>query len=158
MSNPTAEDMLGSSAILRISGLPRRQVPMDWALYISAFIVLITGVAHSALGEKYILVRLFRRTDIPHLFGGPEFTVRTLRFAWHITTVAWWGLGALIILVARDQASPAAVLYVLSCTALASAVVAAVGSRLRHLSWLAFLAVAVLLFMSAAQRAPGVGA
>jgi len=129
---------------------------MEWMLYLSAFLVFATGVAHSYLGERYILVRLFRRTEIPHLFGGPEFTVRTLRFAWHITTVAWWGLGAIIVLVARDVTAPSAILYVLSSTALASAAVAAIGSRFRHLSWLAFLAVAVLLFMSAAANASGV--
>jgi hypothetical protein len=130
-------------------------MPMEWALYIAAFLVLATGAAHSILGERYILVRLFRRTEIPHLFGGPEFTVRTLRFAWHITTVAWWGLGAIIILVARGEATSSTVLLVLSGTSLASAVVAAVGSRFRHLSWLVFVAVAVLLYMSAVASPSG---
>lgn len=124
---------------------------MERALYLSAFLVFATGVAHSVLGERYILVRLFRRTEIPHLFGGPEFTVRTLRFAWHITTVAWWGLGAIIILIARGEAAPDAILHVLSVTALASALVAAVGSRFRHLSWLVFAVIAVLLYGSGAH-------
>jgi hypothetical protein len=49
------------------------------------------GLAHSVLGERYILMRLFRHTDLPKLFGGTEFTIRALRFAWHLTTIAWWG-------------------------------------------------------------------
>jgi hypothetical protein len=131
---------------------------MEWALYSAAVLVFLTGVAHSVLGERYILIRLFRRTDVPHLFGGPEFTIRTLRFAWHITTVAWWGLAALIILLARGEATPDAVLFVLSATSLASAVVAAVGSRFRHPSWLVFVAVAVLLWVAAAASPSSGGA
>lgn len=118
---------------------------MEWALYTAALLIFATGVAHSWLGERYILVRLFRRTDIPHLFGSPEFTMRTLRFAWHITTVAWWGLAAIILLAAADALSTAAVLQVIAWTSAASAAVAAFGSRFRHLSWLVFLLVAGLL-------------
>ncbi len=57
-------------------------------LYFAAFLSVALGIAHSVLGERYILTRLFRRADLPKLFGSSEFTVRTLRFAWHITTVA----------------------------------------------------------------------
>jgi hypothetical protein len=49
------------------------------------------GLAHSVLGERYVLMRLFRRTDLPKLFRGAELTIRTLRFAWHLTTIAWQG-------------------------------------------------------------------
>jgi hypothetical protein len=131
-------------------------MPMEMALYTAAALLFVTGAAHSVLGERYILVRLFRRTEVPHLFGGAEFTVRTLRFAWHITTVAWWGLATIIILVAQGEATPKAVLFVLAGTLLVSAAVAAVGSRFRHLSWLVFALVAVLLY-AAATNASGVG-
>ncbi len=63
----------------------------------AALLYFALGLAHSALGEKYILTRLFRRADLPNLFGSPEFTVRTLRFAWHVTTVAWFGFGVLLL-------------------------------------------------------------
>ena len=55
------------------------------------------GLAHSVLGERYILIRLFRRQDLQKLFGGTAFTARTLRLAWHVTTVAWWGAAALFL-------------------------------------------------------------
>ncbi|MDC7807411.1 hypothetical protein PQS31_11325 [Luteimonas sp BLCC-B24] len=58
---------------------------MEALLYLAAFLAATLGVAHSILGERYILVRLFRRNNLPKLFGGTEFTTRTLRFAWHIT-------------------------------------------------------------------------
>ena len=55
-------------------------------LQLAALLLALLGIAHSVLGERYILTRLFRR-ELPKLFGGPEFTKNTLRFAWHLTTV-----------------------------------------------------------------------
>jgi len=72
---------------------------------IAALLAVVVGAAHSVLGELFILTRLFRRDDLPVLFGSPEFTQRTLRFTWHLTTVAWWGLAAIIGLLAQDLVS-----------------------------------------------------
>lgn len=69
-------------------------------LEIAAFLAFAVGLVHSVLGERYILMRLFRRDDLPKLFGGTAFTIRTLRFAWHITTVAWWGFAMVLGLMA----------------------------------------------------------
>ena len=55
---------------------------MQTALYFAAFLVVAVGIAHSYLGERYILIRLFRHEDLPKLFGSTEFTILTLRFAW----------------------------------------------------------------------------
>lgn len=65
-------------------------------LLIGTFLLLIIGVIHSYLGEKYILIRLFRRDNLPELFGSDWFTKRVLRFAWHLTTLAWWGFAAIL--------------------------------------------------------------
>ena len=109
-------------------------------MVIAAVLLLAIGLAHSYLGERYILVRLFRR-DLPALFGSDAFTKRTLRFAWHLTTVAWWGYAALLLF---QFASARTSLRVISVTFLVSAVVSLVGARGRHLSWVVFLAVAGL--------------
>jgi hypothetical protein len=69
-------------------------------------VLFAVGIVRSVFGERYILVRLFRRTDLPRLFGGTRFTTRTLRFAWHITTVAWWGFAAILLLSARQSLTP----------------------------------------------------
>lgn len=58
------------------------------ALTAAAVLLLLIGLAHSYLGERYIFVRLFR-LELTKLFGSDWFTERTLRFAWHLTTVAW---------------------------------------------------------------------
>ena len=112
---------------------------MTTLLYSAAFFAFAVGVAHSVLGERYILIRLFRRNDLPKLFGGPEFTVRTLRFAWHITTVAWWGFAAILILLAQQSFSFKNLSLVLAVTFLATGAITLVISRGRHLAWLVFL-------------------
>lgn len=115
------------------------------ALYAAALLLLLTGAAHSYLGERYILMRLFRRQDLPRLFGSTEFTSRTLRFAWHITSVAWCGFAAILVSIANPPASPAAIGRIIGITFLAHSAIALAGSRGRHLSWMVFLAVAALV-------------
>ena len=112
------------------------------ALRLAAALAIGLGVFHSVLGERYILIRLFRR-DLPKLFGSDLFTKRTLRFAWHLTTLAWLGLAAVLLAVASGPPAPGPRFFsdVVAIIALASAVVAAVGSRGRHLSWVVFLAI-----------------
>lgn len=117
----------------------------------AAVLLLALGTAHSWLGEKFILIPLFRRGKLPRLFGGEEFTRRTLRFAWHLTTAAWWGIAALFLVLsgARPDASLGAISRVIAVTFLASAVISFVVARGRHLSWAVFLAVALLVWVGA---------
>ena len=120
---------------------------MNAYLFAAGLLAVLIGLAHSWLGERFIVARLLRRNDLPHLFGSDVFTRRTLRFAWHLTTVAWWGFAALLWrlataselgLVGRNIAT------MIGWTFLVSAFVAGVGSRGRHLSWLVFTAIAAL--------------
>ena len=106
----------------------------------AALLLVGIGLAHSYLGERYILGRLFRR-DLPELFGSDVFTKRTLRFAWHLSTVAWWGFAALLTF---QLGSAETSLRVISATFFVSAVVSLVGARGRHPSWVVFLVVAAL--------------
>jgi hypothetical protein len=118
---------------------------MQAALYIAAFLLFAVGVAHSYLGERYILIRLFRRRNLPELFGSSDFTIRTLRFAWHVTTVAWWGFAALCVLLAHPPVTPGSLGLATGGTFLVHGVIALIASRGRHLSWPVFLAVGVLV-------------
>jgi hypothetical protein len=58
------------------------------ALNLAALLLALAGIAHSYLGERYILIRLLRRADLPKLSGGTQFTARILRLAWHATSIA----------------------------------------------------------------------
>ena len=117
---------------------------MQSLYFVAAGLCFALGLAHSILGERYILIRLFRRTDLPKLFGGTEFTARTLRFAWHLTTIAWWGAAALFCYMAQGRLSSASVAAVLAGVFLTSAAVTLVASRGRHLAWPVFLAIGVI--------------
>ena len=114
---------------------------MDGLLFFAAFLAAALGLAHSLLGERYILRRLFRRSDLPRLFGGTEFTTRTLRFAWHITTVAWFGFAGLLVFAGGGGFTTSGMLQVTGVTFLASGVLPLVLTRGKHLSWVVLFAI-----------------
>jgi hypothetical protein len=108
-----------------------------------ATLAVLVGAAHSYLGERYILTRLFRRADLPHLFGGDAFTKRTLRFAWHLSTVAWWGFAAMLLLLAPGVPTRSHLGAAIAGTFLITAVITFAVSRGRHFAWPVFLAIAI---------------
>ena len=119
---------------------------MNILLLMAALLVLLVSVAHSYLGERYILTRLFRRADLPKLFGSDEFTRATLRFAWHITSLAWLGLGSVILVIGSVGPQAPMLAAIVSGTFAATGLVALVASRGRHLSWVVFFAIAALVW------------
>jgi len=121
-------------------------------LIVAALLLFLTGVAHSYLGERYILIRLFKRDNLPELFGGTEFTSGTLRFVWHILTIVWWGIAILLLQASGKSLESKFVLEVFSSVAFVSGLFSFFFTRGRHLSWLVFFAVAILLWIAA----PGV--
>jgi hypothetical protein len=118
--------------------------PLATLNLVAAALCVFLAVAHSYLGERYILIRLFRRTDIPKLFGGTEFTTRTLRFAWHLTSVAWLGAAALFFQLAQGPISSTSVATVLAVIFLISAGVTLFASRGRHFAWPLFLVIGII--------------
>lgn len=121
-------------------------MPVTISLYIAAFLAVAAGLAHSYLGERYILVRLFRRPDLPKLFGSSEVTARILRLAWHITSIAWFGFAGILVLLAHPPLSHQHVAWVLGATLLATAAVIFVGSRGKHPAWVVFTVIGVIAF------------
>ena len=116
---------------------------MSFPFVVGAVLAVLLAGAHSFLGERYILIRLFRREDLPKLLGGTRFTKDTLRFAWHLTSVAWLGFAALLVSLASARGG-AVQAKIISGTFGISGLVALVGSRGRHLSWVVFFAIAAL--------------
>lgn len=108
---------------------------MDPRLAVAASLAVGISLAHSYLGEWCLLMRLFRRDDLPTLFGSQDFTRRTLRFARHITRIAWIGMAAALVWDAQRA---------IALAFGASALSAGLGSRGRHYSWLVFGAIALL--------------
>jgi hypothetical protein len=126
--------------------------PVEFSLYLAATLTIAISVAHSYLGERYILIRLFRRPDLPKLFGSDEFTINTLRFAWHITSIAWAGFAAMLIALADPPVTNRLLGSILGYTFLATSLAILVGSRGKHLAWTIFLIIAILALYAAGSR------
>jgi hypothetical protein len=114
---------------------------------------VLTGLmclAHSVLGEIFILIPLHRREGRS---GRSGLTTReVLRFTWHILSVLGLGMAVILWYYARFTALSSdqiAVLRILALTCLVSFGIALAGSRARHPSWAVFLAVAGLTWLSA---------
>jgi len=121
-------------------------------LYIGSFLAFFIGVVHSFLGEKYILIRLFRREDLPKLLGSDWFTKRVLRFAWHITTIAWWGFASVMYLLSRPGENlKQEVLLVTAVVFLLSGLFSAGFTRGKHISWVVFWVISAVCLYSAAN-------
>lgn len=116
-------------------------------LYLAATLIVLTALAHTVLGERFIISRLMRR-DLPTLFGDDRFTKGTLRFAWHITSIAWLLLAWILVIVARspESALRSRLLTGIVIASAASALLPLYFTRGRHLSWIVFTAVALLVW------------
>ena len=92
-------------------------------------------------------MRLLRK-PLPKLFGSDQFTKATLRFAWHITSVAWLGFAALLLQIRLGNLGSTELLTVIGITFAITALIALLASRGRHLSWLIFGAISFACFAS----------
>jgi len=114
-------------------------------LYTSAILLIAIGIVHSILGEKYILIRLFHKGNLPKLFGSTEFTKNTLRFAWHLTTIAWFGFAALLIGLSDGVMNTEQIGLIIGVTFILHSLCSLVGSKGRHFSWPVFLLIGSLI-------------
>ena len=111
----------------------------------AAGILVVLALAHSLLGERFIISRVLKRDGLPKLFGSDAFTKQTLRYCWHLTTII--GLGIAFLLIQLGEGAPAvALVRTLAFTMLLAAVLAVVVTRGRHLSWVGFLMAGVICF------------
>lgn len=110
----------------------------------AAALIIFIGLAHSYLGEKYLLMRLFRRKDLPVILGSETATKQTLRFAWHITSIAWWGIAGLLIAMQMSPGSAyqAALWMCVIVFGISAFIPIANGGS--HKSWIIFGAIAVI--------------
>ncbi len=120
---------------------------METLIYLGAFLLVMVAIAHSYLGERYILIRLFRRDDLPKVLGSDEFTKKTLRFAWHVTSIAWLGFAAILLVTVQSTFSKEMIGQIIALTFFVHFLIALFGSKGRHLSWIVFLAISVLALL-----------
>jgi hypothetical protein len=109
---------------------------------------VLIGITHSYLGETKILMPMYAQYKLPVLRGSDRATKNVLRVAWHLTSVAWAGIGGVMFAIASPAPRPVAcALRVISVTFAIHAVVTAASSRGRHYAWVVFTAIAVLAWL-----------
>ncbi len=119
-------------------------------LYAAAALFILLGLAHSILGERYILTRLFRRGELPKIFGGTEFTKGTLRFTWHVTTLLGFSIAAVLFQIA-SAGSVHSMVAVIGWTSVLTGVLPIYFTKGKHLSWIGFFAAGALCLWWAAN-------
>ena len=112
------------------------------SLMTAAALTVGIGIVHSWLGERRIigpLLSLEMRTGILHSI----FVRNVLRFAWHLTSLAWWGFAAILAAMATMPINDAArmVLWIVALIFIATGLTTLVTSRGRHLAWPVFMAI-----------------
>jgi CDP-diglyceride synthetase len=120
---------------------------MNPQLAIAAVLSASLAVAHSWLGERWIIQPVLAMENIPQLFGSRRGMKKILRFAWHLTSVFFVGMAAVLLhysVVGSDRA----VLFIISITYLLSAVMTLAVSRGRHYAWVVFVIIGLLTWFS----------
>lgn len=115
---------------------------MKICLLLSAVLFILMGVGHSYLGERYILIRLFKRGNLPTLSGGTWYTQQILRFAWHLTSILFWGFAAILALMAWEALQFQNIATVLAATFFLCGLLTLIATKGKHLAWLVFWLVA----------------
>jgi hypothetical protein len=113
---------------------------------IAAILLFIIGTVHSWLGERRLIGPLLATGHRQGLLKKSAFACQVLRFAWHLTTVAWWGIGAMLLVLSWAPLEPTGrlILWITAATFLVTGLATLLTSRGRHLAWPVFLAVAGL--------------
>jgi hypothetical protein len=125
---------------------------MNTLILIAICLIIGIALAHSWLGERYIVTRLLRRQDLPKLFGSDTFTKQTIRYAWHLTTIAWLGFAGLLVFLTgffQSISTTQGILFSIIITFIVSSILSLIFTRSRHLSWIIFLIIVVLCFLAA---------
>ncbi len=120
-------------------------------LKLAALLCVLVGAIHSLAGERYLIAPLLRGDRVPNLFGSDFFPKRTLRFAWHITTVAWLGFAYILWVLSNGVDNlTQLVLNTIGMVFLVSGLFSFGFTKGKHLSWIAFWLIAVFCFIGGA--------
>ena len=117
---------------------------MNLALLVAAIGAVAVGFGHSILGERWILLPLFRDAALPTTrVGGVRATQRMMRFTWHFFSVVAWITGLVFLNYALGSHADWTVVRVLAACWTVFGVAVFVMSRGRHGAWIAGTVVAI---------------
>ncbi len=130
---------------------------MNLYLFISSCLTFLLAILHSVLGELKIF-RYFNNVQglpvlqgIPLLWKKPEAAKLTIRMVWHVTTVLALAIGIILCNYSFIQTLNTTDIYVIKIiggSMLVSCLVSLILTKGSHASWIAFLIIGVLCFVS----------
>ena len=106
-------------------------------LLVAGVLMVLLGIGHSILGERYVVGWLLERDELPPMGGGRAIAAGTIRFAWHVTSLLAIAIGVALALFGFD-ASPQAIVGSLGGMLVLCALLPIVYTRWRHPSWVIF--------------------
>lgn len=113
-------------------------------LYLAAIGAVVAGIAHSYLGERRIFPKLLASENLPRLRGSLDFTRSILRWAWHLTSLAWIAFAYLLFIVGAGHTPDAVTLSrIIAVFFGLTGFVAFATTRGRHVAWPLFALVAL---------------
>lgn len=116
------------------------------ALIVAALLTAWLGVAHSWLGERRLLGPLLAPGRRQGFLEKSAAARTTLRFAWHLTSMAWCGIALILAALAFSPLGGGGrlVLVIIAMTFVLTGAVVLATSRGRHFAWPVFLLIAAL--------------
>jgi hypothetical protein len=124
---------------------------MNLFLAIAALLSATLAFSHSWLGERMILQPVLSMEDLPKLRGSRRGMEKIVRFAWHLTSVYFLAIAAILFYLSRTAADPS-IIKIIIVTNIVSAVITFSISRGRHYAWIVFLAIGILSWLSLGTR------
>jgi len=121
---------------------------MNIYFLISGILAFIVGFAHSFLGERFFLPRL-RQKEQKMDIGTEKFVNRTLRGAWHLSTLASWSSAVILIVFALRPLDESIIIVVrvISNFYLFSGILSVFMSHGRHFVWIIFFILSLITWL-----------
>lgn len=110
-----------------------------------AIVLFILGIAHSIFGEKLLLMPMAKEKSVD-LFKQKPYMKSVMRFAWHITSIAWWGMAFIVLDFAKEGNPSFFSIYALTGTFALTGIIILAFSKGLHPAWFFFLAIAAGLW------------
>lgn len=115
-------------------------------LIIAAVVLAFIGAAHTYLGERSVLPRLLALENLPLLLKDRAYTQNVLRYAWHLTSVAWAAFAAILFALAFGRMT--LMIPILSGTFFVHGLTILATAGIRHPAWFFFLLAGALTAFS----------
>ncbi len=114
------------------------------ALMFAATMTGVASVIHSWLGERQVIGPLLRPDQRSGLIAERPSTRRVLRLSWHLLSIAWLGLGAILVALALAPPELLGDLTLAIATAVfwLNGLTFFLALGIRHIAWPLFIAAA----------------